>query len=224
MRGPAGDIVPDLSFEIEGVEAVRFAVTPQLTFQMGVSNSVPDEAVATVVLRCQIQIEVARRRYGSAEEERLRDLFGEPARWSQTLRTMLWTHVNVVVSPFTAHTTVAVPVPCTYDFNVAATKYFYGLTEGEIPLSFLFSGTVFYEVGEGGLMAAPISWDKEARFRLPVQTWQELMDAYYPNTAWLQLRRDVFDRLYQYKVKRGIPTWEQALENILPPAEDAVQQ
>ena len=63
---------------------------------------------------------------------------------------------------------------------------------------------------------SPISWTQEARFRLPVATWKQLMEAYYPNTAWVQLRRDVFDRLYQYKVDHGIPTWEQAIERILP--------
>jgi len=29
------------------------------------------------------------------------------------------------------------------------------------------------------------------------------------------LRRDVFDRLYRYKVQHGIPTWEQTLEQVL---------
>jgi hypothetical protein len=36
------------------------------------------------------------------------------------------------------------------------------------------------------------------------------------------LRRDVFERLYQYKVHHGIPTWEAALERILAAAEEAV--
>jgi hypothetical protein len=110
-------------------------------------------------------------------------------------------------------------VPCTFDFNVAATKYFAGLTDGEVPLNLLFSGTVFYAGGEGALQVAQISWDKEARYRLPVQVWKEMMDIYYPNSAWLSLRKDVFDRLYRYKVRRGIPTWEQALESLLPDEE-----
>jgi len=46
-----------------------------------------------------------------------------------------------------------------------------------------------------------------------------MMDHYYPNTAWLCLRRDVFERLHRYKVERAIPTWEQALESIIPPPE-----
>jgi hypothetical protein len=42
-----------------------------------------------------------------------------------------------------------------------------------------------------------------------------MMDSYYPNTAWLCLRRDIFERVYEYKVRHGIATWEQALENML---------
>jgi hypothetical protein len=108
-------------------------------------------------------------------------------------------------------------VPCSFDFNVAATKYFHSLEDGEIPLLLQFSGNVFYAAEEGGtLQVAPISWDKETRFRLPVRVWREMMDAYYPNTAWLTLRRDVFERLYQFKVRHGIPTWEETIERVLP--------
>ena len=45
------------------------------------------------------------------------------------------------------------------------------------------------------------------------------MDLYYPNTAWLCLRKDVFDRLHEYKMRRGIATWEQAVERVLADAE-----
>jgi hypothetical protein len=99
---------------------------------------------------------------------------------------------------------VDLSVPCTFDFNVAATKYFHGLADGDVPLAFLFSGTVFYADGAGALQVAPIPWDKESRFRLPVKSWREVMDVYYPNSAWLCLRRDVFERLYQFKVEHGI--------------------
>ncbi len=85
-----------------------------------------------------------------------------------------------------------------------------------MPLIILFSGTVFYADSDGSLQVAPISWDQETKFRLPVQVWRDMMDAYYPNGAWLHVRRDIFDRLYRFKMQRGIPTWEQALEHILP--------
>jgi hypothetical protein len=152
------------------------------------------------------------------------DLFGEPDRWSQTLRSLLWTHVNLVVPSFAGNTTtVDLPVPCTFDFNVASTKYFEGLEGGDIPLVFLFSGTVFYALPDGTLQVAPISWEQEAKFKLPQQQWSEMMRAYYPNNVWLALRRDVFERLYRYKMENGIPSWEEALENMLPVEEPAVR-
>lgn len=186
-------------------------------FKLRVESANANEHIQAVVLRAQIQIEAARRSYNAGEQERLLDLYGEPERWGQTLRTMLWTHAGVMVQPFEGSTLVELPVPCTFDFNVAAAKYFAGLEDGKVPLCMLFSGTIFYEAANGALQVAQISWAKEAKYQLPVRVWQEMMDHYYPNSVWLSLRRDVFDRLYQYKMRHGIPTWEQALEKILPP-------
>jgi hypothetical protein len=211
--------MPDLHVTVEGVSAVPFAVSPTLSFAMRVVNADPLEAIHTVVLRAQIQIEVTRRRYSGPDQERLCDLFGEPERWGQTLRSMLWTHANAVVSPFRGSTLVHMPVPCTFDFNVAATKYFNGLADGEIPLCLMFSGTVFYENQAGEVQVAPISWDKETRFRLPLNIWKEMMDLYYPGSAWVCLRRDVFERLQEYKVRHGMPTFEEAIETIMGESE-----
>ena len=208
--------MPDLNFKLEEAAVVPFAIAPTLALKLRIANADPAEAIHTVALRCQIQIDVTRRRYAAEEQASMRDLFGEPERWSQTLRSLLWTHVSVVVPGFTGSTVAELPIHCTFDFNVAVTKYVEGLTGGEIPLNLLFSGTVFYAGPDEVLQVAPISWEKEARFSLPVKVWREMMDAYYPNTAWLNLRRDVFDRLYQYKMQHGIPTWEQALESVLP--------
>ncbi len=213
--------MPDLSFKIEQAAVTPFAIAPTLAFALRIVNAIHDQTIHTVALRCQIQIEVTRRRYTPEEQASMRDLFGEPERWSQTLRTLLWTHTSVVVPSFQDTTVADLHVPCTFDFNVATTKYFGGLTSGEIPLYFLFSGTVFYADAEDVLQVAPISWEQEARYKLPVNVWREMMEAYYPNTVWLDLRRDTFDRLYQYKVQRGLLSWEQALESMLA-AEETV--
>jgi hypothetical protein len=156
------------------------------------------------------------------DQEKLRDLFGDPDRWSQTLRNLLWTHVNVNVPPFQGSTVVDLLVPCTFDFNVGATKYFHGVGDGDVPLCLMFSGTVFYAAPGEPMQVSPISWEKETRFSMPVKVWRDMMDSYYPNTAWLCLRRDIFERVYGYKVRHGIPTWEQALEAMLL-AEEAVR-
>jgi hypothetical protein len=215
--------MPDLNFAVESAEAVPFAAAPMLSLKLRVSNRQPDEVIHTIALRAQIQIEATRRRYTAAEKEKLGDLFGDPDRWSRTLRAMLWTHASVVIPSFTGATLADLQVPCTFDFNVAATKYFHGVSDGEIPLNLLFSGTVFYAAPDGLLQVAPISWEKEARFRLPVQVWRTMMDEYYPNSAWLALHRDVFERLYEFKVRNGFPSWEEALERLLAEVEAVVR-
>ena len=128
---------------------------------------------------------------------------------------MLWTHAQTVVPRFEGSTVVDLNVPCTFDFNVAATKYFDGLDAGDLPLNFLFSGTVFYQDASGLLQVMQISWDKEARYRLPVSVWREMMDHYYPNSAWLRIRRDVFEKLADYKRRQGLATWDQAIDHLL---------
>lgn len=207
--------MPDLAITVGGAEVVPFAASPTLAFKLLVTNADPEEVIHTVVLRCQIQIEVARRRYTAVDQERLRDLFGEPERWGQTLRNLLWTNTSAVVPQFQGSTTVDLPVPCSFDFSVATTKYFNGLSDGEIPVLLMFSGSVFYADPAGALRVAPISWEKEAKFRLPLKVWKDMMDVYYPNSAWLCLRRDVFEELHRFKVERGIPTWEQVFEALL---------
>ena len=207
--------MPDLRLTIESAEVVQYAAAPLLAFKVRIANNPSEEIVHTVALRAQIQIEVNRRNYNANEQARLVDLFGEPDRWGQTLRSMLWTHASVVVPRFSGSVLADIAVPCTFDFNVAATKYFHGVTDGDLPLCFQFSGSVFYQGPDETLQVAPISWDKEAKYRLPVKIWKDLMDAYYPNSAWLAVQRDTFEKLYQYKVREGIPTWEEALERVL---------
>ena len=206
--------MPDLQLTIENAEAVQYAAAPLLAFKVRIVNKT-DEQIHTIAMRAQIQIEVTRRKYDAIEQERLQDLFGEPDRWGQTLRNLLWTHASVVVPRFTGSVLTEIPVPCTFDFNVAATKYFHGLTTGDLPLCFQFSGNVFYQGEDDTLQVAPISWDKEAKYRLPVKVWKDLMDVYYPNSVWMALHKDTFEKLYEYKVRQGIPTWEEVLERAI---------
>ena len=215
--------MPDLQLTIEGAEVVQYAAAPLLAFKVRIVNQPADEVLHTLALRAQIQLEVSRRKYDANEQARLRDLFGEPSRWGQTLRTMLWTHANVMVPRFAGSTVVDLPVPCSFDFNVAATKYFHGVTGGDLPLCFQFSGTVFYQGADDTMQVAPISWDKEAKYRLPVKVWKDLMEMYYPNSAWLSLHRDTFEKLYQFKVREGITTWEEALERALSALPETVR-
>jgi uncharacterized protein DUF6084 len=209
--------MPQLTFQIDGAAAVPYAAAPTIGFKLRVGNRDQTE-IRGVTLQCQIQIESTRRRYATEEQHRLFDLFGDPHRWSQTLRSMLWTQVNTNVSSFKGETTLDLLVPCSFDFNVAATKYFGALQDGHVPLCFLFSGTVFYLPAGDQLQIEQIPWSNEAKFQLPVVIWRQMMEAYYPNEKWLAIRGDIFDRIVAYKRERAIPTWDQALESLLSAA------
>lgn len=206
--------MPDLQFRIEGVEVARYAATPLLDFKLRVASH-DAVGIANVILQCQIQIDVSRRAYQPDEQFKLQDMFGEPERWNQTLRTMLWTRTSILIPSFESECLVDLPVPCTFDFNVVTTKYFHALEDGDIPLSFQFSGSIFYRAKDGGLQVGQIPWDRDIRFSLPVALWKQMIEHYYPNDAWLCLNRDIFDRLHEYKIRHGLPSWEAALKHAL---------
>jgi Family of unknown function (DUF6084) len=214
--------MPDLNFEIIGAEVAAYSVIPLLNFKMRIVNE-QEEQIQNVNLKCQIMLTVTQRRYNPDEKAKLTEIFGEPERWGKTLHTFLWTNVNTVVPRFIGSTTVDLPVPCSYDFEVVSTKYFNALEDGEIPLNFLFSGTIFYEGEQGNLQIGQISWSKEANYRLPVALWKDAIASAFPNTAWIRLQKDVFDQLYQYKITHGLIAWEDVLTHLLRASGEEVQ-
>ena len=207
--------MPDLNFQVSGLDAAQRGLTPLLHFKIEIVNRTPAEKIQSVMLHAQIQVQSPQRTYTPSEKEKLRELFGRPEDWGRTLRNKLLAHANCIVPGFVERTEAVLVVPCTFDLNVAATKYFYALEEGEVPLLFLFSGTVFYSDQDGRLQIQQISWEKEASWRMPIGAWRELMDRHYPNTAFVWLERGVFDRLYEFKRQQGFATWEQAMERLL---------
>lgn len=214
--------MPDLSFEVSGVEVPPYAAVPMLVFKLRITNEIAGERIYSLSLRSQIQIAVTRRRYSPEEQERLVELFGEPQRWGETVHPLLWIHASITVPQFEGSYVTDLPVACTYDFEVASTKYFDALEDGEIPLTFLFSGTIFYEGEEGELQVGQIPWSKEASYRLPVATWKAMIARYYPNSAWIRLQKDLFDQLYRYKIAHGLPTWEDAIARLLQASDEEV--
>lgn len=204
----------NLTIEVVGAKPERYAATPILNFRLRVDET-SGVVVHTLALRCQIRIEPNRRRYSAREAQRLLALFGETPRWGDTLRPFVWAHANLMVPGFTGSSEVALPVPCTYDFEVAAAKYLHSLEAGEIPLILLFSGTAFTRAEDGALRVDPVPWQVEANYRLPVATWRSMMDLYYPNSGWLRLDRQTLDALEQFKTGEALPTWEQAMETLL---------
>jgi hypothetical protein len=162
-----------------------------------------------------VRIAATRRRYAEAERDKLVELFGPSSEWGRNLKTMHWTSLTAQVPPFTGSTEIELPITCTYDLEVAASRYFDALEDGDVPLEFLFSGTVFYAAADGRLQVGRIGWDKDASYRLPAQAWRDMINRYFPDSAWLRLRRREFDRLAAYKSKHTLVSWEQVVDKLL---------
>jgi hypothetical protein len=214
MTLPVELAAPELSFAVRGAAPERYAASPSLRLELAIGSG-DTRPVHALLLDMQVRIAARRRRYDGGEEERLTELFGPVEGWKSSLSSLLWTNATVYVPPFEGHTTVAVPVACTYDFEVAAAKYLDALRGGAVPLELLFSGTLFYE-GEGGAhRMARLPLDREARFDLPVAVWREAIDACFPGSAWLRLRRDTFERLADHRARNALPTWEATIDSLL---------
>ncbi|MGH3998350.1 MAG: DUF6084 family protein, partial [Pseudonocardiaceae bacterium] len=132
----------ELSFTCLDVQPERYAMTPTLLFRLRV-GAAAGQRVRAIALRCQFRIEPARRGYGDKEAERLLELFGERGRWGDTLKPFQFANTSTVVASFTDSIELDVAVPCTYDMEVTAGRYFHALEDGEIPFILLFSGTIF---------------------------------------------------------------------------------
>ena len=114
--------MPELEFAVTSVAVERFAAQPMLDFELHL-RSTGRAAIRSVILQCQLRIEARRRNYSSAEQARLKELFGPPQGWRNSLRSRLWAHVQLTV-PFSGEEArTRLPGPCSYDFNLAMTKY-----------------------------------------------------------------------------------------------------
>jgi hypothetical protein len=205
-----------LAFEVLDARPEPYGASPLLLLRLRITET-EGKAVHAVALRCQIRIEPQSRTYDGAEGERLYELFGERRQWAESLHPFVWAHIGTTVTAFVGSTECDLPVPCSYDFEVAANKYLHALDDGEIPLALLFSGTVFPKAASG-FAAEPVSWGADTSFRLPVRVWRETMDIYFPNSAWLRVSRETLDALARFKGALTLPSWDHAIERLLKEA------
>jgi hypothetical protein len=209
--------VVNLEFSCRAARPDSRAAVPTVLLELEIAETT-GQPVHAVALRCQIRIEPLLRKYSDHEADGVVDLFGERARWGTTLKPLQLAFVTQMVPSFGGSVRVDLPVPCSYDFEVAANKYLYALEDGEVPLLLLFSGTVFTGGFNGtgrDISVQPVPWHKETAFRLPVAVWRQAMDQHFPGTAWLRLHRETFDALHRYRARHALPTWEDAIERLL---------
>jgi hypothetical protein len=208
--------VLDLAFTCIDMSAEEHAVGPTLLAQLRIEERTGAD-VRTIALRCQLRVEPQRRRYSSREADRLLDLFGERSQWAGTLHPMQLASVSHLVPAFRGEVETTITIPCTYDMEVAASKYFAALDDGGVPITLLFSGMVFLD-GPAGFRSEPVPWHHEATHRLPVTVWRQMMDRHFPNQGWVRLRRDTIDALRAYAAVEAMVDTDAVVERLLEEA------
>ncbi len=206
--------IPEPAFFITGAGHEAFAAAPTMVFSAGVSDPTGHE-IQTIALSAQVMIDPARRGYDSATRVRLTELFGPPASWTPSTQGLVWARVATVVPAFTGSAQFAMEIPCTYDLEVAAAKYLYALADGEVPLSFHFSGTVFYRGPDGRLQVTPLPWTSTARFAMPIAAWRAMIAAHYPGGGWIRLSETTLAALQERRAGRGLPSFDACIAALL---------
>lgn len=202
-----------IGFRVVGARAEPHAAAPTVVFTVRMEDPTGGR-IHAIALQAQLRIEPARRRHDADEAQLLDEVFGEPSRWGQTLKPLHWAEIARMVPAFEGSADIEIAVPCTYDLDVAASKYLHAMRAGHVPVLFLFRGTVFVET-ERGFSVSMLPWDREASFDLPTATWRAAMDAFFPEQGWLRLHRDVLDALLVFKSTRALPSWDAVMRALL---------
>ena len=104
-------------------------------------------------------------------------------------------------------------MPCSYDLEVTASRYLDALTDGTVPLEFLFSGSVFYTGGDGELQTTRLSWNSEADVRAAGERVEGDDGALLPRDGvGAALARSPSTGCRAYKSRNALATWDDALE------------
>ncbi len=205
---------PEPEFSVLDARPLRHAAAPMLVLDLQVEEPT-GHRVYMIALTIQLMIEPARREYDEDTRERLAGLFGAPERWAVSTRSLVWAQLDVLVPAFTGASTVSVPIPCSYDLELAAAKYLHSLPGGKVPLALHFNGIVYYANERGGLQMVLIPWSRSIDYRMPISVWRETIEHYYPNTGWVAVRSETLDSLERERIARGLPTQDACLKELL---------
>jgi Family of unknown function (DUF6084) len=206
-------LAPEPEFAVTGAAHAAFAATPTMLFTATATDRSGQE-IQSIALTVQVMIDPARRGYDPDTRARLAELFGPAASWAPATSGLAWARVAATVPTFCGTTAFAIEVPCTYDLEVAAAKYFYAVEDGEIPLSFHFNGNVFFH-GPERLQVVPVSWSSTAKYRMPASAWRAMIAEHYPGGGWIRLSDETLAALNERRAARGLPSFDACVQELL---------
>ena len=223
---PPPDRGPEMTFEILGATHEPFAAQPTLRFELGASEPSNREIYA-ITLTAQINFDPARRDYDAATKDDLYELFGAPERWPSTTRSFLWTNAKTLVHSFSGAITFGLEVPCTADLEMVASRYIQALPDGEVPLSFHFTGRVLYAAPNRQVQVVHLPWTTKAEYRMPVSVFRNMIKHHHGESGFTNLHNDTIEALKAYKRQRGLHTFDACVLDLIerapaPDPEEAI--
>ena len=217
MRDLSVRTSPALELEVLGAEAALHVAAPALHFRLRAKETAGRD-VYMVALSTQVHIDPGLRSHDAGTRERLVDLFGAPERWAATTSSIVWARVETLLPSFTGEAEFTLVVPCTYDLEVTFARYLDALPDGEVPLSFHFSGRIFYRGEDGRLQIVLTPWTS-AVHRMPVTVWRSMIDYHFPGSGFVRLQEDTLRALGRHRARHGIATFDGAIADLLGRAE-----
>lgn len=211
---PARDYGPQMTFEVLGAAHEPFAAQPTLRFEMGVSEP-SDREIYAISLTAQINFDPARREYDAETRAALFEIFGAPERWPSTTRSFLWTHSTAMVHSFSGAITFGLEVPCTADLEVVASRYVSSLPDGDVPLTFHFTGRVLYKGVDRNVQVVHIPWDTSCQYRMPVAVWKAMIKHHHGESGFALLHNHTIQGLMDYKRARGLHSFDACVADLL---------
>jgi hypothetical protein len=208
------DFGPQVTIEILGAAHEPFAAQPTLRFELSVFEP-SDRPIYAIALKAQINFDPARRDYDAATRAELFEIFGAPERWPSTTRSFLWCHSSTIVNSFTGATTFGLEVPCTSDLEIVAARYVSALPDGEVPLTFHFTGRVMYQGPERQVQVVHLPWSLSASYRMPVSVWKNMIKHHHGNSGFVLLHEDTIAELTRHKRERGLHTYDASVLDLL---------
>jgi hypothetical protein len=203
--------LPEPQFWVLDCAALPHTAAPTLSFTLRAKDTTGLE-VYTVALTTQVHLEASSRPHDAETREALQDVFGEPERWNDTARSVIWAKRDLLVPSFTGSTTFELQLPCDTDLELATTRYLEAVPDGEAPLAFHFSGSIFYRGAHDRMQLTMVPWHSTAQFRLPLATWRKAVG---DRGGLVRVSDETFDALKRYRLERGLPSLGAAVSELV---------
>ncbi len=196
-------MTPKISMEVEGLKPLLYSVAPSAVLQLRFFNRNSSMEIVSVIARLRVFVEYPLNVGGD---------------WPELVRELL-TYGQIMTQPFTEETLCEAYIPITAEMDAALLLRFSGRSVKKLPIVVTLEGFALYRNrGDGRVLYYMLPTDPplEARYILGFEDWSNIVRTFYgSDLIWIKIRRDVLERLEEYKRKKFYPSYSEMLDDIM---------